>query len=191
MIEFNAEKIRVDFEVYAMDNMTNVGSKTTSNAGFKKASHLSLRVKQFEIIDNVKASLWRKFLSLQRHDTHTATPHLTQSNMVRIDLDGVRPIPTVEPDGARPVPAATTVDYRLKVRILPVRLYVDQDALMFLIKFFVQGAQSSSTPEEAEPDNRMAGPNVAEKKKPPNEMYFRKSDSWDHIHPVDGLTRND
>ncbi|KAG0232066.1 autophagy- protein 2 [Mortierella sp. GBA43] len=173
MIEFSAEKIRVDFEDYAMDNMTNVGSKTTSNAGFKKASHLSLRVRQFEIIDNVKTSLWHKFLSLQRHDTHTATPHLTQSNMVRIDLDGVRPIPTVETDGARPVPAATTVDYRLKVRILPVRLYVDQDALMFLIKFFVQGAQSSSTPsEEAEPDNRMAGPNATEKKKP-NEMYFQ------------------
>ncbi|KFH66631.1 hypothetical protein MVEG_07156 [Podila verticillata NRRL 6337] len=114
MIEFNAEKVRVDFEDYIN--------------GVEKASHLSLRVKEFEIIDNLKTSLWHKFLSHQRVDTHAATPRQTHSNMIRIDLDGVRP-----------VVSASTVEYRLNVKILPLRLYIDQDALIFLIRFFVQG----------------------------------------------------
>ncbi|KAF9348845.1 autophagy- protein 2 [Mortierella sp. AD094] len=149
MIEFNAEKVRIDFEDYT--------------PGIEKASHLSLRVRQFEIIDNLKSSLWRKFLSHQRQDSHMATPRLTQSNMIRVDLDGVRPVVT-----------ASIVEYRLKVKILPLRLYVDQDALVFLIKFFVQSAsgKESVSGEDLMPEGMTTVPDGGEKKKP-NELYFQ------------------
>lgn len=153
MLEFNADKIRVDFEDHV--------------AGVEMASHLSVRVKEFEIIDNLKSSLWHKFLSHQRPDSNTATPRLTQSNMIRIDLDGVRP-----------VVSASTVEYRLKVRILPLRLYIDQDALIFLIRFFVQGTSNGGSTtgnptDEYPPEGMTAALDNAEKKKP-NELYFRK-----------------
>ncbi|KAG0325386.1 autophagy- protein 2 [Dissophora globulifera] len=148
MIEFNADKVRLDFEDYL--------------PGVETASHLSVRVRQFEIIDNLKTSLWHKFLSHQRQDSHTATPRLTQSNMIRIDLDGVRP-----------VVSASTVEHRLKLRILPLRLYIDQDALIFLIKFFVQSnsTANASASDEVPPESVAAVHEGSEKK--PNEMYFQ------------------
>ncbi|KAK3847779.1 MAG: ATG C terminal domain-containing protein [Linnemannia gamsii] len=141
MVEFNADRVRVDFEDHV--------------SGVETASHLSLRVKEFEIIDNLKTSHWHKFLSHQRHDSSSANPRSAQSNMVRIDLDGVRP-----------VVSASTVEYRLQIKILPLRLYIDQDALMFLIKFFVQGTG------DTQPEGMAAVPDNVEKKKP-NEMYFQ------------------
>ncbi|KAF9540208.1 autophagy- protein 2 [Mortierella hygrophila] len=149
MLEFNADRVRVDFEDHV--------------SGVETASHLSLRVREFEIIDNLKTSHWHKFLSHQRHDSRSAKSRSAQSNMVRIDLDGVRP-----------VVSASTVEFRLKVKILPLRLYIDQDALMFLIKFFVQGAGGGAPPGagETQPEATAAVPENVEKKKP-NEMYFQ------------------
>ncbi|KAG0044590.1 autophagy- protein 2 [Gryganskiella cystojenkinii] len=150
MLEFNADKIRIDFEDHI--------------AGVETASHLSVRVKEFEIIDNLKTSLWHKFLSHQRPDANHATPRLTQSNMIRIDLDGVRP-----------VVSASTVEYRLKVKILPLRLYIDQDALIFLIRFFVQGTSNggSGTPVDEYPPEGIAKVVDNSEKKKPNELYFQ------------------
>ncbi|KAF9902253.1 autophagy- protein 2 [Linnemannia zychae] len=150
MIEFNADKVRLDFEDHV--------------SGVETASHLSVKVREFEIIDNLKTSHWHKFLSHQRHDSSSANPRSAQSNMVRIDLDGVRP-----------VVSASTVEYRLRVRILPVRLYIDQDALIFLIKFFVQGTGGGGGPSgsgDTQPEGMAAVPDNVEKKKP-NEMYFQ------------------
>ncbi|KAG0100724.1 autophagy- protein 2 [Podila epicladia] len=150
MIEFNAEKVRVDFEDYV--------------SGVEKASHLSLRVKDFEIIDNLKTSLWHKFLSHQRVDTHAATPRQTQSNMIRIDLDGVRP-----------VVSASTVEYRLNVKILPLRLYIDQDALIFLIRFFVQGTGGGIAGGGVDTSHASSGAPAAEEgdTKKPSDLYFQ------------------
>ncbi|KAF9182323.1 autophagy- protein 2 [Haplosporangium sp. Z 767] len=149
MIEFNADKVRVDFEDYV--------------DGVETASHLSLRVKEFEIIDNLKSSLWHKFLSHQRPESNMATPRQTQSNMIRIDLDGVRP-----------VVSASTVEFRLKAKILPLRLYIDQDALIFLIRFFVQGTGGGATApmHEMPSEGATAGSDEREKKKS-NDMYFQ------------------
>ncbi|KAF9558314.1 autophagy- protein 2 [Mortierella alpina] len=154
MIEFNADKVRVDFEDYI--------------SGIETASHLSLRVKEFEIIDNVKSSLWRKFLSHQRQESNTAAPRPTQSNMIRLDIDGVRPVVT-----------ASTVEYRLKAKILPLRLYVDQDALVFLIRFFVQstgggagGPGVAGALGTEEPEGKVPGSDAAEKSKS-NDLYFQ------------------
>ncbi|KAF9977013.1 autophagy- protein 2 [Actinomortierella ambigua] len=168
MMEIRAEKVRVDFEDYV--------------SGIERALSLSLRVKEFEILDNLQTSLWRKFLASQRPDSHKATPRLTQSSMVRLDLVGVRP-----------VVAASTVEYRIKVRVLPLRLYIDQDALMFLIRFFVQSAggpdSAAANPSSASHDGGASGgvagagagaghgdmaaaPSAPERKKP-SDLYFQ------------------
>ncbi|KAF9426358.1 autophagy- protein 2 [Podila epigama] len=152
MIEFNAERIRVEFEDYV--------------SGVEKASHLSLRVKEFEIIDNLKSSLWHKFLSHQRIDTHAGVPRQSLSNMIRVDLDGVRP-----------VVSASTVEYRLNVKILPLRLYIDQDALIFLIRFFVQGTSGNSEGvggAGTRSDGDVSGPSSDDgESKKPSELYFQ------------------
>jgi hypothetical protein len=152
MVEFNASRVRLDFEDHV--------------SGVETASHLSVRVREFEIIDNLKTSHWHKFLSRQRHDSSSANARSSQANMVRIDLDGVRP-----------VVSASTVEYRLRVRMLPLRLYIDQDALMFLIKFFVQGTGGGGGSQpgagDTQSDTMASAPDDVGKKKP-NEMYFRK-----------------
>ncbi|KAH9996789.1 hypothetical protein BJV77DRAFT_960396 [Russula vinacea] len=67
-------------------------------------------VKDVEILDHVKTSTWRKFLTALRSD-----------RVLR---------------GVHPVPGKTLEETRLRVKILPLRLHVDQDALDFLKKFF-------------------------------------------------------
>lgn len=85
-------------------------------------SHLHISVRDFEIIDHIKTSMYRKFLSYMRSDTH---PRERGSNMIRFELTSVRP-----------VASQTAEEHRLKFRILPMRLYIDQDAIIFLINFF-------------------------------------------------------
>ena len=75
-VEFRAFKVNVEFDVY---------SKTSH-----RASRMMVSVRDFEIIDNVKTSLWRKFLSHLRPESGN-TPRETESDMVRIELVNVRP----------------------------------------------------------------------------------------------------
>lgn len=77
-----------------------------------------------EILDHVKTSTWRKFLTELRSDSR-GNIRETDSSMVRVELKTVRPSPSH--------PSEET---RLRAKLLPLRLYVDQDALDFLKKFF-------------------------------------------------------
>ncbi|KAG2144870.1 hypothetical protein BD769DRAFT_1661009 [Suillus cothurnatus] len=81
-------------------------------------------VKDAEILDHVKTSTWRKFLTELRSDSR-GNIRETDSSMVRVELKTVRPSPSH--------PSEET---RLRAKLLPLRLYVDQDALDFLKKFF-------------------------------------------------------
>jgi len=81
-------------------------------------------VENLEILDHVKTSTWRKFLTSLRADTR-GNVRETDSNMARIELLTVKP-----------TPSESSVEARLRAKILPLRLYVDQDALDFLKKFF-------------------------------------------------------
>ncbi|KAH7922102.1 putative peripheral membrane protein [Leucogyrophana mollusca] len=81
-------------------------------------------VKDLEILDHIKTSTWRKFLTDLRADSR-GNVRETDSNMVRVELRTVRPSPSHPSEEAR-----------LRAKILPLRLYVDQDALDFLKKFF-------------------------------------------------------
>lgn len=89
-IEFRVERLGIEFDMFPDIEQI--------------ASRLLVTVRDFEIIDNVRTSLWRKFLSHMRPDSDTS-PRETKSNMVRFELSAVRPVLS---DPAE--------EYRLKVR---------------------------------------------------------------------------
>lgn len=92
-------------------------------------------IKDAEILDHVKTSTWRKFLTELRSDSR-GNIRETDSSMVRVELKTVRPSPSH--------PSEET---RLRAKLLPLRLYVDQDALDFLKKFFAfKDSDSPSAP---------------------------------------------
>ncbi|GAA5851925.1 hypothetical protein JCM8547_000101 [Rhodosporidiobolus lusitaniae] len=75
------------------------------------ASKLAANVGAFEIIDNIKTSTWRKFLTELR-PSDGGVVRATGAPMAKLEMSTVRPI-----------------------KISPLRLYIDQDALEFLKAF--------------------------------------------------------
>ncbi|KAJ3180104.1 autophagy- protein 2 [Geranomyces variabilis] len=106
--------------------------------GAPTAYHVDIKARDFEIIDNVATSRWRKFLAYMRPEGNAA-PRETSSNMLQIDLSSVRPEPERAPD---------VEELRLKVDILPLRLHVDQDALHCLLRFFAYRNPLRETPQK-------------------------------------------
>ncbi|KAF7724185.1 autophagy- protein 2 [Apophysomyces ossiformis] len=86
--------------------------------------HLAVAIKDLEVLDNIKTSSWKKFLGYMRPDASSA-PRERGSAMVDVELTGIKALPE-----------DATYEFRLKVKLLPIRLYVDQDALNFLVKYF-------------------------------------------------------
>ncbi|KAG8820739.1 autophagy- protein 2 [Serendipita sp. 400] len=112
------------------------------------ASHILARIRDLKILDHMKTSTWDNFLTSMRTDSR-GNKRETDSDMVRLELKVVRPAPKIPHEEAR-----------LKAKILPIRLHVDQDALDFLKKFFafqdVNGFQPPVAPQ------------------PQPEMYFQR-----------------
>ncbi|CAG8475052.1 4609_t:CDS:10 [Paraglomus occultum] len=113
------EKISLDFDSYPEDDQV----------GFR----LLVYVKEIEILDKIKTSGWGKFMSHMR-SADDRNLYETKSKMVRVELKSVRPTPS------------DSEELRLKVRLLPLRFHIDQDALNFLIRFFSFQDRSDSTP---------------------------------------------
>ncbi|TRM57600.1 hypothetical protein BD626DRAFT_514419 [Schizophyllum amplum] len=99
-------------------------------------------VRDLEILDHIKTSTWRKFLTGLREDAR-GNVRETDSNMVRVELQTVQP-----------VPGNSAEEARVKAKILPLRLHVDQDALDFLKHFFAFKAADApeATGDEGEGD---------------------------------------
>ncbi|KAI7906721.1 uncharacterized protein BX663DRAFT_203307 [Cokeromyces recurvatus] len=79
-----------------------------------------LLVKDVEIIDHIQTSAWKKFLGYMSSEERER-----DDCMVDVELISLRP---VQNDSQQ--------EFRLKVKVLPLRLYVDQDAMLFLQKYF-------------------------------------------------------
>ncbi|CEP08154.1 hypothetical protein [Parasitella parasitica] len=108
-IEFKLDNIAVDFDLMPEKDET--------------AFYFHLRIKDVEIIDNIRTSAWKKFLGYMRSG---ADQREIDDCMVNVELISLRP---VKDDPQQ--------EYRLKAKLLPVRLYVDQDAMNFLQKYFL------------------------------------------------------
>ncbi|KAH0074377.1 hypothetical protein KCU82_g21893, partial [Aureobasidium melanogenum] len=85
-------------------------------------SSVDVRVTNFEIFDHVPTSTWKKFLTL----------HSDKKNMREM----MKPMIHLELLNVRPVPELVATEMTIRASILPLRLYVDQDALEFMTRFF-------------------------------------------------------
>ncbi|CAE6364266.1 unnamed protein product [Rhizoctonia solani] len=101
-------------------------------------------IKDLEILDHIKTSTWNAFLTGMAADSK-GNVRETGSNMLRAEFSIVRPI------------AGNSVEEgRLKAKILPIRLHVDQDALDFLKKFFMfKDPDAEVKPAEGKPAEEM------------------------------------
>ncbi|KAI0928435.1 hypothetical protein AcW1_005680 [Taiwanofungus camphoratus] len=117
-------------------------------------SRTLITVKDVEILDHIKTSTWKKFLTVLREDSR-GNVRETGSNMVRVELRTVHPFPKHPSEEAR-----------LRAKILPLRLHVDQDALDFLKNFF-----SFKDPDSVSVQNS----------KRSDEIYFQQAE----IFPID------
>ncbi|KAG8743827.1 autophagy- protein 2 [Ceratobasidium sp. 414] len=112
-------------------------------------------IRDLEILDHIKTSTWSAFLTGMAADSR-GNVRETDSNMVRAELCIVRPVQDLSVE-----------EGRLKLKVLPIRLHVDQDALDFLKKFFM----FKDTEAEAKPADV----------KPPEEMFLQHVE----IFPID------
>lgn len=109
-IEIKLDSVSVDFDFMPPKDGT--------------ALYFHLMIKDVEIIDNIKTSNYKKFLGYMRSLTNNE-PRELDACMIDIELISLRPV-VDDPQQ----------EFRLKAKVLPVRLYVDHDALNFLVKYF-------------------------------------------------------
>ncbi|KAI0374905.1 hypothetical protein BV20DRAFT_1032957 [Pilatotrama ljubarskyi] len=117
-------------------------------------SRILATVKDVEILDHIKTSTWKKFLTSLQTDSRGDVRE-SESNMVRVELRTLHP-----------VPGHPSEEARLRAKILPLRLHVDQDALDFLKQFFSFKDPDAAPPAPSEPSN---------------EIYFQQAE----VFPID------
>ncbi|KAI0670368.1 hypothetical protein C8Q78DRAFT_1035864 [Trametes maxima] len=117
-------------------------------------SRILATVKDAEILDHIKTSTWKKFLTSLQTDSR-GNVRESDSNMVRVELRTLHP-----------VPGHPSEEARLRAKILPLRLHVDQDAVDFLKQFF----------SFKDPDAAPSSPS-----EPSNEIYFQQAE----VFPID------
>ncbi|TDL27313.1 hypothetical protein BD410DRAFT_762110 [Rickenella mellea] len=137
-VEFCLFGLTAEFDQYRPENLD--------------VSRTLVTIRDIEILDHIRTSTWSKFLTELRSDSR-GNVRETDSNMVRMELRNLHPAPHHPEQEAR-----------LKAKILPLRLFVDQDALDFMKKFF------SFKDADADPPAP-----------PENELYFQHVE----VFPVD------
>ncbi|SPO22516.1 related to APG2 - required for sporulation [Ustilago trichophora] len=129
LIDFNFRGLEIEFDKADTSQPSHVVSRIAVNA------------RRFEIIDNIKTSTWRTFLT-EMQDRNAALRHDAKSKMVKVEILNVRPQGGVLDN----VSASETPEVRMRAKISPLRLHVDQDALDFLKKFFTFKAPGQKAP---------------------------------------------
>ncbi|ETS60986.1 hypothetical protein PaG_04917 [Moesziomyces aphidis] len=119
LIDFNFRGLEVEFDQADPSQPSHI------------ASRIAVAARRFEIIDNIRTSTWQTFLTEMR-DQNSAMHRDAAGKMVRVELLNVRPQGGASADGS----AFETPEVRMRAKIAPLRLHVDQDALDFLKKFF-------------------------------------------------------
>ncbi|PHH66894.1 hypothetical protein CDD81_5246 [Ophiocordyceps australis] len=116
-----SKRHKITFELRGVDADMVMFPAPESASGQETLSSIDLRISNLEIFDHVPTSTWKKFATYDqdRGEREMGT------GMVHLELLTVRPIPQL---------AASEIVMRVKV--LPLRLHVDQDALDFVTRFF-------------------------------------------------------
>lgn len=121
-ISFELKGLSVDLDVFTP------GSSELQSA-------VDVRLRQFEIFDNVPTSTWKKFLTQQQTG---GTQELSRP-MIHIELLNRKTIQERE-----------ATDLMIHVAVQPLRLHVDQDALDFITRFteFKDSSAGPSSPSD-------------------------------------------
>ncbi|WRT66888.1 uncharacterized protein IL334_003851 [Kwoniella shivajii] len=148
-IEISLSSLRAQLDLFSSDSIT---EESTS-------SKVEIKIKEMEILDHIKTSTWKKFLMGMKSDSR-GNVRETDADMVRIELKGIKLGSDIEEE------------MRLRAKILPLRLHVDQDALDFLKRFFSfksppPPSSSSVSPLSAQSLNTPSSPAR------PNETFFQ------------------
>ncbi|KAK0093179.1 hypothetical protein PV326_014144 [Microctonus aethiopoides] len=130
LMELQLNKVRFQHEAYPENTV--------------EASRQVLLISEIEIRDRLASSHINKFLYQYSSE---AQPRQTHANMFAMKAVHVRPDPKL-----------TAQECCLKLSLLPLRLNIDQDSLLFLIDFFTDltGSMKSSQ------DNMVNGPNTTQ-----------------------------
>lgn len=92
------------------------------------SSKLAVSIQDLQILDRSEHAPWKMVLL----DYHTRMhPRESSAKALKFELEAVKPDPSTPLE-----------EYRLLVKLLPLRLHLDQSQLDFLIKFFSQKASS-------------------------------------------------
>ncbi|EGG01564.1 uncharacterized protein MELLADRAFT_92084 [Melampsora larici-populina 98AG31] len=118
-LEFVLNELTCRFRVY--DPSQNPFVKDSSSESLMS---IKIKVNQVSILDNIKTSTWKKFLTELRPNDG-GNLRSTGSPMLRVKFDLVD---SPDEDGKQ--------EAILKLKIVPLRLYVDQDAVDFLKTYF-------------------------------------------------------
>lgn len=107
------------------------------------ASSVGVTVKAMQILDNIKTSTWHAFLTEMRNEQrrHEAS----DANMLKVQLLSLRTSQDRE-------------ELRVRAKVSPLRLHVDQDALDFLKKFFAFKKPSEAAREASQPPQEDSTP---------------------------------
>lgn len=128
LMELQFNKVRFRHELYPESS--------------KQASRQVLSISDVEVRDRLASSQINKFLYQYFSQ---ARPKKSHSNMVLIKALHIRPDAKLK-----------TQECMLKVALLPIRLNIDQDALLFLIKFFKElGGDTSETNLDTEKESSL------------------------------------
>lgn len=133
--------------------MVRAGRVAPSRRACALRRRLTVRLKEFGITDNVPGSVFSKVLACFEDERH---PRPSKSEMLRLRVDEVVP----ESLGSAGCEGGVADEYMVDVRLLPLRLTVDQDAMDFAVDFvqlcflppFVEEPQdvgSGSSPEDS------------------------------------------
>lgn len=129
-IEVNLRGVNASFDSHPLPNQT--------------ASKIRADVDSFDIIDNIRTSTWRKFLTELR-PSDGGVVRSSGTSMLRVELSKVRSAERTAQEElvlkAGPSACAFSIaeltfsSLHEQIKILPLRLYIDQDALDFLKAF--------------------------------------------------------
>ncbi|KAJ2415842.1 autophagy- protein 2, partial [Coemansia sp. RSA 2531] len=156
-IELRATHVHAEFKQFAETSAT--------------AYDFGLNVGMLEILDELDSSEWSKFLT-RRRDAKTGLPATLQSlanprnrqlftkgtaDSDRVTSSSMRrqrssrwpnnnaePMICAQAESVRPYPTLATEELRIDVEISPLRCYIHQDALDFLIAFFEAAERHSA-----------------------------------------------
>lgn len=124
-VNIKLEDIDIDFSQLSSSEphpkeKPNTFNKDGNIENSEYVNSIQINIEDVVIIDDVPTSSWNMFAGYMRENGERETG----KSMVKIGIDLIRPISTL-----------AAIEVIMKVEILPLRLYVDQDTLDFLTRF--------------------------------------------------------